>query len=91
MLSWFGQYESDKKSLSRASPSVGALGRALGRALGLCVSDRLEVLTGVEVAKEDRGKSEPKKLREDDVLFLKELPSFNGAATLGGCRKDQKV
>lgn len=87
MLSWFGQYESDKKSLSRASPSVGALGRALG----LCVSDRLEVLTGVEVAKEDRGKSEPKKLREDDVLFLKELPSFNGAATLGGCRKDQKV
>ncbi|CAK8986138.1 unnamed protein product [Durusdinium trenchii] len=49
VLRWFGQYESDKKSLSRASPSV---------------------LTG---------SSQELVNNEDDVLFLKELPSFNGA------------
>ncbi|CAL1127965.1 unnamed protein product [Cladocopium goreaui] len=48
VLRWFGQYESDKKSLSRASPSV---------------------LTG-----------DPSQqlATEDDVLFLKQLPTFNG-------------
>ncbi|CAJ1373459.1 unnamed protein product [Effrenium voratum] len=47
VLRWFGQYESDNKSLSRASPSV--------------LAGSQEINT------------------EDDVLFLNQLPTFNGA------------
>ncbi|CAJ1360695.1 unnamed protein product, partial [Effrenium voratum] len=51
VLRWFGQYESDNKSLSRASPSV--------------LAGSQEINT------------------EDDVLFLNQLPTFNGAAAFG--------
>eukprot|EP00435_Cladocopium_sp_Y103_P015704 s3542_g3.t2 len=56
VLRWFGQYESDKKSLSRASPSV---------------------LTG-----------DPSQqlATEDDVLFLKQLPTFNGVVKLSSLK-----